>query len=611
MIGDSIDRRGRGSVTCWRSAAPALLVVTLLGTTPCTLTPVLAQETEAAPVDSVVADDAPSDTLFAVADRARSMLDTLRATGDSVGVLRAARLSDPEADLEFQRVLVVEQFAQMQRTLETLADLMNRASPDSLPADSIRTYLRGYIGDHLDLIDRSVESIARDYEQLRRERSTATAQEIGPLESQIRDARVWADTLIRYQELALTASDALQLGMEDRWESFEHRLHNFAETTTGRLQLAAAEKDELEEQIDVAERTESPESEISGLRLRLAALETRMEATAGNMSTVSEALERRGFETSAYQETLIRTTGEVTGEVLDWQVLVRLSRSFAADTWRFLRHNAGTVFVRLLIVVFFILLFRITFGLLWRLVQAVRLVRGSRLVRDLVGRTLRPVASLIGLIAGLTFIGVQTTTLLAGLGVAGLVVGFALQDSISNLFAGFAILASRPYDVDDVVEVAGVVGRVRAMGLWNTTIVKFDARRLIIPNRNIWGSNIENRSAEVNRRVEAVARIGFDTDLQAAIGVLEQLLRDDPRVLEDPAPRVWVTDLDESWVEVKLWGWVKTEDWWSLYSNLRRLVRLKLAEEGIEVPVPRRDLTTRAAGPPGKMPPAGDQADLG
>ena len=321
-------------------------------------------------------------------------------------------------------------------------------------------------------------------------------------------------------------------------------------------------------------------------------------AIADNMTALSRRLERRGFESAAYREILIRSTGEVTGDVLDPQVFLRLVRRLSADLWQSFRQNAGTVFVRLLIVIFFVVLFRVLFILLWRLGQALRLVRGSRLVRDLLGRTLRPVATLIGLIAGLSVIGVQTTTLLAGLGVAGLVIGFALQDSLSNLFAGMAILASRPYDVDDIVEAAGVVGKVRAMGLWNTTIVTFDARRLLVPNKNIWGSNVENRSAEVNRRVETVARIGYGTDLQAAIAVLEQLLRDDARVLEDPAPRVWVSRLAESWVEVKLWPWVRTEDWWSLHSDLPRLVRLKLAEEGIDIPVPRRDVTNREAGSP-------------
>ena len=101
----------------------------------------------------------------------------------------------------------------------------------------------------------------------------------------------------------------------------------------------------------------------------------------------------------------------------------------------------------------------------------------------------------------------------------------------------------------------------------------------------------------MNRRVETVARIGYDTDLRQAIAVLERVLTEDPRVLGDPAPTVWVSRLADSWIEVKLWPWVRTEDWWEMHSDLPGLVRLGLADAGIEIPGPRRDVVTRAAPP--------------
>ena len=559
--------------------------------------PSFGQEADTAPVDSVVVASLTSDTIPSAADLARSMLDTLSVTADSIQKLRATRLADPDVDLDFIRLLALEQVRRMQQTLRSLSRLIGQVSPDSVPGDSVRAVMRGYMEAHLDLINQSFQTTAQEFEELRRQRSTATAQQIGPLESEIGRIRAWADTLFRYEDWALAAADSLELDVADRRAATDQLMLNFAENSIGRIEIAVAERDRIRDRIRVAERTNAPASEISDLRLRLTAAETRIDALADNIASVSSRLESRGFEAAAYREALIRATGEVTGDVLNPQIFLRLARGYLSDLWRSLRQNAGTIFVRVLIVIAFIVFFRILFSLLWRLVQAIRLVRGSRLVRDLLGRTLRPVATLVGLFAGLSFIGVQTTTLLAGLGVAGLVVGFALQDSLSNLFAGMAILASRPYDVDVLVEAAGVVGKVREMGVWNTTIVTFDARRLLVPNKSIWGSNVENRSAEVNRRVEAVARIGYDTDLRQAMAVLLQLLEEDERVLADPAPTVWVSRLAESWVEVKLWPWVKTEDWWSMHSDLPRLVRLKLAEEGIAVPVPRRDVTTRPAEP--------------
>ena len=563
-------------------------------------TPGYGQQTDtvdAAPQEVLVEADLRPDSLPSVADRARSLLDTLRVVADSIEELRVVRLTDPGVDPDFVRLQALKQVGRMQLKLQQVNHLRREASPDSLPGDSVRAFLTGYVRAHLDLIDASFASAVENFDELVVRRARATAQEIGPLESEVQDLRAWGDTLLRYQGWALGAADSLQLDVADRWGQYEQRLLTLSENLAGRMQIAVAERDRLEERIRVAERSNAPDQEIADLRLRITAAQTRIDAIAANAASAHQRLEARGYDMAAYREGLIRATGEVTGDVLDPQVFLRLTRGFLADLWSSLRQNAGTVFVRVLIVVAFILFFRFLFTMLWKLGGALRIVRGSRLVRDLLGRILRPVATLVGLFAGLSFIGVQTATLLAGLGVAGLVVGFALQDSLSNLFAGMAILASQPYDVDDVVEAAGVEGKVRAMGLWNTTIVTFDARRLLVPNRNIWGSNIENRSAEANRRVEAVARVGYDTDLRNAMAVLEELLVTDKRVLEDPAPTVWVSRLGESWVEVKLWPWVRTEDWWSMHSDLPRLVRLRLAEEGIPVPVPRRDVTTRPAEP--------------
>jgi len=393
------------------------------------------------------------------------MLDSLRMTSDSIDALRAIGQADPDADVSFLRVRALERVGNMQRVLRSLSYFLGQVSPDSLPADSVRAFLRGYVIAHLDLIDRSFEASVQDFEELRRRRSSATPERIGPLESEIVDVRAWADTLVRYREWALSEADSLSLDVSDGWASYDRALLAGVENQVGRLQIAVAERNRLRDRIRSAERANAPESEIRDLRLRLTAIETRIEGVASDMVATSDRLKARGFETAAYRELLIRSTGEVTGDVLDPQVFLRLVRGFFADTWQSLKSNAGTVFVRVLLVISFVVLFRVMFSLLWRLAQALRLVRGSRLVRDLVGRSLRPVATLAGLIAGLSVIGVQTTTLLAGLGVAGLVVGFALQDSLSNLFAGMAILASRPYDVDDIVEAAGVVGRVRAMGV--------------------------------------------------------------------------------------------------------------------------------------------------
>ena len=167
------------------------------------------QESDSAEVEQAVAVVLRPDTLPSQADRARAMLDSLRMTADSIDVLKATLLADPDADEDLMRVQALGQVGQMQRTLRSLSHLLGQVSQDSVPTDSVKAVVRRYLAAHLDLIDQSFQSTEQDFEDLRRQRATATAQQIGSLESEIGDVRMWADTLIRYQAWALSAADSL------------------------------------------------------------------------------------------------------------------------------------------------------------------------------------------------------------------------------------------------------------------------------------------------------------------------------------------------------------------------------------------------------------------
>jgi small conductance mechanosensitive channel len=261
--------------------------------------------------------------------------------------------------------------------------------------------------------------------------------------------------------------------------------------------------------------------------------------------------------------------------------------------WTWIKDNGPNILVKLLIIVGFIILFRIAFRLLWWFVRLIRVVRFSNLMTDLIGRMIRPFATIIGLVAGAWLVGANPTTLLAGLGVAGVIVGLALQDSMSNLAAGLFILATKPFDVEDTVEAGGVTGTVKQMGLSNTTILTFDRRRLFVPNRQIWGSVIENRSSEPIRRVEVTAKISYQEDLDWSLRVLRDLVDVNDRVLTDPEPAIFVKKLDDSWIEIAVWPWVKSEDWLGMLRELPRLIKLRFEEEGMSVPFPRTELIAR------------------
>jgi small conductance mechanosensitive channel len=385
----------------------------------------------------------------------------------------------------------------------------------------------------------------------------------------------------------LVAAEAVGLDVTEDWADLDRLLVTRAEIQVGRMQIAAVERNRLRAQLRDAERAGSAESEIASIRTRLQVAEQRVDGTVASVRRSADMLDRRGVETSQYRRIVIEATGQVTVDILDPKVLGGLLSDMAAGVRDWIGIHGSTVFVRLLIIVGVILIMRLAFRIGWRTIQKSGRVKLPRLMSDMLAGMVGPVATILGLLVALSFLGVNLGTLVAGVGVAGIIVGLALQDSMSNLAAGLFILIYRPYDVEDTVRAGGIVGTVRAMGLANTTVVTFDNRVLFVPNRKIWSEVIENRSTEQTRRVETTVRISYHADLDGAVDLLKDIARTHEKILEDPAPSAFVSELADSWIEVCVYCWVATEDWWPVTTELPRLIRLRFQAESIEVPYPR------------------------
>jgi small conductance mechanosensitive channel len=293
------------------------------------------------------------------------------------------------------------------------------------------------------------------------------------------------------------------------------------------------------------------------------------------------------METVQYRQVIIEATGELTSDILNVRVLVGVLGDIASRTWAGVRAYAPTLLVRLLIIVGSVLLFRLLFRLAWRISRRQDRPKMSTLLADLIGRMVAPIGTMVGFLAGLWFIGTNLGALVAGVGVLGIIVGLALQDSMSNLAAGLFILIYRPYERGDLISAAGVVGKVRALGLASTSIVTLDNRLLHVPNRKIWSEVIENRSAEDVRRVEAIAKVSYRDDLERLFASLRDLLNAHEKILQTPEPFVFVTDLGDPWITIKVWGWAATDDWWEVTTELPSLIRAHFRDEGVETPLPR------------------------
>jgi small conductance mechanosensitive channel len=206
---------------------------------------------------------------------------------------------------------------------------------------------------------------------------------------------------------------------------------------------------------------------------------------------------------------------------------------------------------------------------------------------------------LVGLGVILTQLGVQLAPFLAGLGIAGFAVGFALQNTLANLAAGALIIGTRPYDLGDEIESAGVFGTVKRMSLVSTTILTPDNQTLIVPNSAIWSGVIRNRTAEPLRRVDLAFGVGYGEDVDRVQLVLGEVVTAEEKVLTEPAPIIRLNQLGESTVQFIVRVWTRKERYWEVYWDLTRAVKLRFDQEGIAFPYPQREVTHRAAPGPG------------
>ncbi len=206
------------------------------------------------------------------------------------------------------------------------------------------------------------------------------------------------------------------------------------------------------------------------------------------------------------------------------------------------------------------------------------------------GNILRTLLLAVVVIAALDQLGVDTTSLLAVLGAAGLAVGLALKDSLSNFASGVMLIVFRPFKVGDFIEAAGVSGVVEQVGIFNTIMKTGDNREIIIPNSQIYGGTITNVSARPTRRIDLVIGIGYEDDLKKARALLEEILAQDDRILDEPAPAVALGELADSSVNFNVRPWVKSADYWPVRADLLEKIKLTFDEQGISIPYPQQDV---------------------
>jgi len=197
---------------------------------------------------------------------------------------------------------------------------------------------------------------------------------------------------------------------------------------------------------------------------------------------------------------------------------------------------------------------------------------------------------LVVVVIALDQLGVDTTSLVALVGAAGLAVGLALKDSLQNFAAGVMLVLFRPFKNGDFVEVSGVSGVVEKITIFSTLIRTGDNKEVIVPNGGIYSGTIVNYSARDTRRIDLVVGVDYGCDVREAKRILEDILASNPLILKDPEPVVALAELADSSVNFNVRPWVKTDDYWGVRAEVLEQVKLTLDEKGIGIPFPQMDV---------------------
>jgi small conductance mechanosensitive channel len=202
-------------------------------------------------------------------------------------------------------------------------------------------------------------------------------------------------------------------------------------------------------------------------------------------------------------------------------------------------------------------------------------------------------------VIALTKAKVPTAPLVAALGAAGLAIGLALQGSLSNLAWGVLLVIFRPFRVGDFVTAGGIEGTVESINLMHTLLVLPDGREAVVPNGKVGSDAILNYNRRGTRRFELTVGIGYKDDIGAAMAEIKQLFERDERILKDPAPGVWTSELGESSVNLIVRAWTKPDDFWPAKTDLLRAIKEHYDKAGISIPFPQRELTVIQGSLPG------------
>jgi len=209
---------------------------------------------------------------------------------------------------------------------------------------------------------------------------------------------------------------------------------------------------------------------------------------------------------------------------------------------------------------------------------------------DFLGTIVFALILVAAVIAAFDQLGIPATSFMAIIGAAGLAIGLALKDSLSNFASGVMLVLFRPFTKGDFIDAGGVTGTVDEVRLVSTTLTTPDNKLVTVPNSLVYNGTITNYSAKETRRLDMVFGVGYDDDLKVAAGVLDKICREHPKVLDEPATGIFISNLGDSSVDFAVRPWVKGADYWGVRAEILESAKADLEAAGCSIPYPQSDV---------------------
>ena len=520
------------------------------------------------------------------ADEIQKLVADLQRRGSLLEELRQKIEVDPDraAALMLEKE-VSERRARYRRDVENLVQLVVNAEDAGAKAAQGRTTATELLQKDARSMREKLEETAKESVDLVDVATKGSPEEAQKARTELSRKLSTSSRLLKYLDTNIDQQKMLGLDVKADSEYLVGRLQIRADVTAGVLQ---ATKEEIDE---IAARTGADKD--AEAQKQLASLKKQRDALAESQRVNVQLMDEYGLETAQLRQGIIVATGKLSQDIFDKDVASGLAESWLADSADWFRSNGASLVFQVLAFVLLLFAFwiaaRIGRGLMRRAIDRSKL-EVSSLARDFFIKMTGRLILLFGFIIAIAQLGIEVGPLLAGLGIAGFIIGFALQDTLSNFASGMMILVYRPFDVGDVIEAGGITGKVDKMNLVSTMVLTFDNQLLVVPNKQIWGGVIRNVTHQDTRRVDMKFGIGYSDNIQKAEQLLRQIVTGYEKVLKDPEPVIQLHELGESSLNFIVRPWSKTDEYWDVYWHVTREVKRRFDEEGISIPFPQRDV---------------------